>query len=92
MEKNKLVIKKEDGTEKQMEKALVVEVKGENDATVHFFDLQQEDFTRIAFSLLAVMDEFGIRDAILETYENEMNYVCKINGGKGLAGTENEDN
>lgn len=45
MEKHKeLLMRQPDGTEVTFEKAIVVDVQGKHDASVHFFNCEAEDF------------------------------------------------
>ena len=88
MENNKkLLMRQPDGTEVEFEKAIVVNLQGKYDASVHFFNCEAEDFLSAACAVLTILDKFGIKDEFLSRYdENSSN--CKIYGGRYNGGDE----
>lgn len=88
MENNKeLLMRQPDGTEVEFEKAIVVNLQGKYDASVHFFNCEAEDFLSAAYAVLTILDKFGIKDEFLSRYdENSSN--CKIYGGRYNGGDD----
>ena len=88
MENDKeLLMQQPDGTEVEFEKAIVVNLQGKYDASVHFFNCEAEDFLSAAYAVLTILDKFGIKDEFLSRYdENSSN--CKIYGGRYNGGDE----
>ena len=61
MENDKeLLMRQPDGTEVEFEKAIVVNLQGKYDASVHFFNCEAEDFLSAAYAVLTILDKFGI--------------------------------
>lgn len=88
MEKNKeLLMRQPDGTEVTFEKAIVIELKGEHDASMHAFNCGTGDFLNAAFVMLTVLDKFGIKDEFIDQY-NEKPQNCKVYGGRYNGGDE----
>ena len=88
MEKHKeLLMRQPDGTEVTFEKAIVVDVQGKHDASVHFFNCEAEDFLSAAYAVLTILDKFGIKDDFLSLYD-ESSSDCKVYGGRYNGGDE----